>query len=86
MFVLRRITSEQLEHNECLGIDYRLIDQEKNPEDYNRSLKTFLIDEDPDIYGFIVKDDAKTIIPLYKKSTYFVMMSNGQTFANISFR
>jgi hypothetical protein len=86
MFILRRITSESLQINECLGNDYKLIHQDLNPKEYKEALKTFLVDKDLDIYGFVIKSESKAVIPLYKKSTYFVMISNGQTFANISYR
>ena len=84
MFVLRRITSENVESNTVLGENYILIDAEKNPNDYQKTLKILTWSEDKDIYGFISHDNGSKTIPLYKKSTYFIMASNGQTFANIT--
>lgn len=86
MFVLRRITSQNVERNTVLGESYILIDAKKNIEDYQKSLNVLKVSEDKDIYGFISYDEGTKLIPLYKKSTYFVMTGNGNTFANISFK
>lgn len=86
MFVLRRITSQNVKRNTVLGDSYILIDAESNPEDYKRSLKVMQWNEDTEIYGFISHDEGSRLIPLYKKSKYFVMMSNGETFENITFK
>jgi len=87
MFVLRRITSENLESNTNLGESYVLIDHEKNKEEYEKTVKAMKWDKDDySCYGFISYNEGNKLIPLYKKSTYFIMASNGQTFANISFK
>ena len=83
MFILRRITSENVEVNTVLGESYNLIDAERNPKDFDKSLGVLKCDKD-DVYGFISYNEGCKLTPLYKKSVYFVMMSNGQTFANIT--
>ncbi len=86
MFILRRITSENVESNTSLGKNYILIDAEKNPDDYQKSLKSLIWSDDKELYGFISHDNGTKLIPLYKKSTYFIMASNGQTFSNITYK
>ena len=83
MFVLRRITSENVEVNTVIGESYVLISAERNPIDFEKSLDIMKNDRNA-IYGFISYCGGSRLEPLYKKSVYFVMMSNGQTFANVS--
>jgi len=83
MFVLRRITSEGMERNTILGESYLLFDAERNPEDFKKSLVKLKMDEQ-DVYGFISYNEGMKLVALYKRSTYFVMVGNGQTFANIT--
>ena len=85
MLVLRRITSENLERNTVLGESYLLINAERNQKDFNESLEIMKCDKE-DVYGFIScsHNGGGKLIPLYKKSMYFIMTGNGQTFANIT--
>lgn len=87
MFVLRRITSNGDEGNTCIGEAYNYVRKEENPEEYDATLRAWLLGlkrNDEDIYGFVIYNGGQTITPLYKKSVYFIMMGNGQTFANIT--
>lgn len=85
MFTLRRITSQNNQSNNFLGDSYSLIHQETNEDDYKKTLKSYLgLDHDDDIYGFILYESGSAIIPLYKKSKYFIMV-NGATVDKISF-
>lgn len=83
MFVLRRLTSQNVERNTILGDSYVLIDGERNPEDYAKSINKMKCNPD-DVFGFISHNEGQSLIPLYRKSKYFVMSSNGQTFANLT--
>ena len=85
MFVLRRISSKGVERNTALGESYLLVNAERNPEDFKKSMDVLKADEE-EIYGFIWYQEGEKQIPLYKKSIYFVMMSDGKTFANITLR
>jgi hypothetical protein len=85
MFILRRITSELTEINECLGKNYVFINKDKDEAEFQRAVKPFDW-EDEDIYGFISYDNGASFMPLYKKSQYYIMMSDGKTFDNISYR
>ena len=58
----------------------------KNPEAFSESLKAMKWVACPEAYGFISYNEGQKLEPLYKDSTYFVMASNGQTFANITKR
>ena len=83
MFVLRRLTSQNAEVNTVLGDSYNLVDSERNPEDFEKSLEILKCDRN-DVYAFIIYRNGSETLPLYKKSVYFIMMSNGQTFSNIT--
>ncbi len=89
MFALRRITSEGNENNTCIGKSYNYVLKIENKDEYEKTLKCWLLGlkrDDNDIYGFIISNGGQDITPLYKNSIYFVMMSNGQTFANVTQR
>jgi hypothetical protein len=84
MFILRRLTSQNAEINTILGETYNLIDRERNIEDFKKSLKVMMWEDDPNIYGFISYNDGAKLQALYAKSVYFVMTSDGKTFSNIT--
>jgi hypothetical protein len=83
MFVLRRITPETIEINTCLGIDYVFVLKERNPDEFKRTTELWKCDEIESIYGVITFDEGESIMPLYKDSHYYIMTSNGQTFAKV---
>ena len=89
MFILRRITSESIEINTCLGLEYVLILRERNIDEFKRTAKQLKWDDDEstkDVYGFVVFDDSESIMPLYHKSYYYIMASDGKTVSNISMK
>lgn len=89
MFVLRRIVPDGDTVNTCIGDHYNLVLKKENTKEYKKTLDAWLLGlkrDDEDIYGFVVYKGDTEIMPLYKKSVYFIMMSNGQTFENISQR
>ena len=91
MYTLRRITSESIEINTCVGLEYTLILKERNEVEFQKTSKLMKWDEAKmisEIYGFIShsNNNGCGIIPLYKKSNYFVMMSDGKTFSNITYK
>lgn len=89
MFILRRITSDGNELDTIIGKSYSPIRKIENRKEYEKTLKIWLgglKTDDDNIYGFIVSENGKCITPLYKKSVYFVMCSDGKTFANISLK
>ena len=84
MFILRRITSENQEINQVLGSKYNLIVKEFQELEFKRALKTLMkIEHDEDIIAFAVFNEGSSFVPIYKKSTYFVMTSDGNTFDNL---
>lgn len=100
MFILRRKTSEGNESNTCLGESYNYVSKEFNAHEFNRTYQVFC-ERNPDeilseetkkeisestIYAFVVGENGRGVHPLYRPSAYFVMMSNGKTFDNLSFR
>jgi len=87
MFILRRITSENRQLNDCLGNRYHLVLKVENKDEYEEALKVMKWkDDDETLYGFVIYDQGNQMIycPLYKKSVYFIMTESGKTFANIS--
>lgn len=87
MFILRRITSENVEINTSLDIEYVLVTKERNPKEFQETAGTLeLGDEERDVYGFITFNGGKDIMPLYIKSKYYIMASDGKTFDNITFK
>jgi len=86
MFILRRITQEKLEINTCLDIEYVLILKEKNQEEFNERLKAWDEEDKKSCYGLVCFNDTNFIMPLYEDSSYYIMTSDGKTFANISYK
>lgn len=98
MFILRRITSESNESNTSLGKHYSFVSRETNNENFYRTYSAYLGD-DPDkvtdefkksveneVFAFIISDDGSNLIPLWEKSFYYVMMSDGKTFTNLTYK
>lgn len=86
MFILRRISSKDLQANTCLGLGYVLVLKEENNEEFKERTKLWDEDDLKDVYGIIAFEDGSLIMPLYLKSSYYVMTSDGKTFANVSKR
>ena len=90
MFILRRITKSNLEINTCLDLEYVLVLKESNKEEYDRTTKTMEWhnnkDATKDVYGYITFNNGVSIMPLYEDSCYFIMGSDGKTFANITLK
>ena len=78
MFILRRITSEWNVSNEVLGERYSVV--KKEDEGFQRLFNKFGVDE-KETFGFILYADK--VLPLYRKSRYYVMVGNGQTFEKL---
>ena len=74
-----------MERNTSLGENYVLIDEDKNPVDFKKSIAVLKCDIN-ETYGFISYKEGIKLIPLYKKSTYFIMTGGGQTFANVTYK
>lgn len=87
MFVLRRITSNGTQINTSLGDEYVLVDREANEQEFKERTELWQdSDIEKELYGLVCYDNGASIMPLYKKSTYYVMASDGKTFENISHR
>ena len=89
MFILRRITSISLEINTCLNTEYVLVLKERCKDEFDRTCKLMQWHDDEstkDVYGFVTFNDGGNIMPLYKDSNYYIMGSDGNTVANISYK
>ena len=85
MFILRRITSDDIEINWCIGDKYVLVLRERNSDEFAETAKLLKWEPAPTgVYGFVLCDGGVDVIPLYDKSHYFIMASDGKTVANIS--
>lgn len=87
MFVLRRITANGHECNDCLNDSYHLILKESSPTEFEETEKIWAESSHlAEIYGFVVYNKGRDIIPLYFPSSYFIMTGDGKTFANITWK
>lgn len=89
MFVLRRVHSKEPVWNELLGSNYISVLDWREEERFNQiCLETWLNKKDipKTVYGFILCDNGNVKIPLYKKSYYYIMTSEGTTFEKIEYR
>lgn len=88
MFVLRKITSDNLEINIYLGSSYNFTDSERNKDEFVNICNVYFgaVDlHDADCYAFIT-DEVGEFHPLYKKQRNYIRTGKGDTFANVSFR
>lgn len=86
MFILRRITSEGLQVNTCLGIEYVMVRKEEDCKEFMERTKLWSEDDLKDIYGIVAFNDCSNLMPLYIGSKYYIMASNGETFDNVSIK
>lgn len=84
MFILRRITSQGLELNTCLGLEYVLVLKEVNESEFRDRVKLWDEEDLKDLYGVVCFNGGASIMPLYRKSSYYIMTEFGKTFSNIS--
>lgn len=87
MFILRKISSEKGEVNECLGVSYSLVEKCLFPEEFEKARKNWCggpVDEN--IYAFLIHDNGAQLTPLYKGQSNYIMTESGKTFANLSTR
>lgn len=87
MFILRKITSQGIQSNLCIGTNYVLLRQEDGKEfnDTMNSEEYFQRHED-DIYAFLTYNYGKDVLPLYRSQQNYIMLSDGKTFSNLSFK
>jgi len=93
MFVLRSIDKSHRESNISLGEEYHLVLLEESPKEFKKSyLEYHSIQEKnfasflDDVYGYVVYNDGKDIIELVKTKWYYIMLGDGNTFANLTFK
>lgn len=87
MFILRKITGQGIQSNLCIGTNYVLLRKEDGKE-FNDTMELeeyfkSLID---DIYAFITYNDGRDVLPLYKNQQNYIMLSDGKTFSNLTFK
>lgn len=88
MFILRKLFKEHnknayTESNEILGDSYTTVTE------HNEGWETLAKDWDhigQKIYCFILHDGGSKVIPLYQDQGNYIMTSDGNTFANVTYR
>lgn len=84
MFILKRTTSDNNQIHSILGDSYLLQHQVHNKQEFQRTMKAYGYESyADDIYAFIVYNDGANIKPLFSKSTYAVMCSNGDLYQQL---
>lgn len=86
MFILRRITSEGNESNQIIGESYNEIHSIYNEEEFKKTEKLLCFPEKEEIYSYLSFKNGSEILPLYRKSNYYMMTENGATFKNLSLK
>lgn len=86
MFILRRITSEGNESNQIVGDSYNEIHSIYNEKEFKETEELLLFPEKEEIYSYISYKAGSEVMPLYRKSNYYMMTENGVTFKNISLK
>lgn len=86
MFILRTITGDGHEINQCLGESYNIVLKEQHPDDFKEGQLKEWAETFPEIYGAIFYAGGSEIRPLYKKQWNYIMTESGKTFANISYK
>lgn len=87
MFILRVIDGEGRQYNSIIGDHYTFIDKESQETEFKRVTESYkdspLIDE---AHGVIVYHNGSQNRLLYKKQENYIMVGNGDTFANLTFK
>ena len=87
MFVLRKIFGCGVENNFILGNSYQLILAEHNSLEFQDVARREFGDEfNDECYGFVIGEDINIIHSLWRKQKNYIMMENGNTFANLTYR
>jgi len=87
MLVLREMTSDGLEYNRVIGDDYYPCLAETHPENFKRLIEDSRdYNNNPEFYiersfGIIVYNHGRSSICLTKGKIYYMMASDGGTFA-----
>lgn len=88
MFILRTITTNNIQTNTCLNKLYNLIIAETSQEEFEKTvaLEEFYQQHKEKIYAFIIYDEGSKVIPLYKRQMNYIMTSDGKTFHNLTYK
>lgn len=82
MFILRKyLGGAKEECNTILGNSYNVVDS--NSENWELTMKDWETFRD-EIYLFLIYNDGKDVMPLYKKQRNYIMTSDGKTFSNLT--
>lgn len=84
MFVLRKISGEDVQMNIALGSSYTYIGKLENPKEFDRTSKEVFNDLNKEIIYAYVSNHSGAIHPLYEKQSNYIMTEGGKTFANLT--
>lgn len=87
MFILRKISGQGIQSNLCIGTNYVLIRQDDSKE-FNETMnfEEYFVSLKDDIYAFVTYNDGKDILPLFKTQQNYIMLSDGKTFSNLTYK
>lgn len=86
MFVLRTIFGNGIENNYVIGDHYQLVLKETNSLEFESIFKQCFGDFKEECYGFVIGEDISNPHALWVCQKNYIMMDNGNTFANITYR
>lgn len=84
MFIFRRVNSNGTQSNQILGKSYNVVTSWNEEKEFQKLVEPW--PEPNEIFAFIVHNEGKSVKPLYKKSEYYLMCSDGKTFDKITFK
>lgn len=92
-YTLRRISTEGVELNLNLGNGYTVVHKDHAPERFKEDFKLFFnatyvdceIDSES-VYAFVSTECGKSVYPLYKGQKAYIMLPDGSTFSNVTFK
>lgn len=92
-FTLRSFQADQTEFNRLIGENYCLILREKSLGIYKEYFLTYFLmeleeyekNQETLCYGFLITEDQKQVLALFKNCKNYIVNEKGKTFANITY-
>lgn len=88
MFTLRKITPDGIEMNFNLGESYTVVDSQRSPEEFKRTLDSqeyFQLEKEK-IYSFVCGEQGYDLYPLFLNQRNYIVGAKGKTFDNLTKR
>lgn len=94
-YTLRRISGQGVEMNFNLGNGYTVVHKDNAPEKFKEDFKLFFnspyveLEKGGDsefVYAFVGTECGTSVYPLYKDQRAYIMLPDGGTFSNITYK